>query len=1028
MKLLLNLNKRTKNILTFLLTLIISLQFLVPAQAAGNRFGIDENMTKRVADTSTISQFPFREVWRKDLKRNPGDIDSGKVFSQPIIVDSMKAIFVQAGKDLIRLDYDGAAMNKPPSMTKIDNINNHEWPSASAPTFAFTKYGPRIYQATRNHAIFAIDPRDMSVIWSGTLSAGGKPSMRYRITTSPMVRIVDGKTYITLGTAHGDLTGLPTQYADNGFFVLEDKGNTGEIVKSYRFDGELTGSHLTLENKVYITENTLNQKSRIGIFDLGSLQLDQLNQLQIDAGVPTSPAQEYRHLHFTDRNGDFYRVDADAMRIKYQNQSANPNSRALEDPTLGDKYAFVPIRHYKNVDEGGDGAVLVVDKYNGNTVHVIPLSSPLKNHTLYWQPDKTKPGYVIIFESNGKLRFIQEGTWQAVPWLKDQNGQMQVEPTLFKTSSQYTSPQLVFHDSLLLVVDGEGIMHAYRADRPVDLAITAFVTVGKDINAIKKGEEITLKATIANTSDIDFASVPVTLGTKEGVLQTEVISMPHGSIKEVLFKTTMPESLPYFEVVVNPLKDTPPNEITFDNNRKTIAKPIDIVLEDLDYPKRWKASDKTFTVTAHTFVDPKETGITDPIETEIEVVVEGVTVKKPVTVHPNKREQFNISVDLSGKDFKDQTYMNGKVTINPMETIYESDYTNNSLPIQNVYIVQPYDLVAESISANKNPAQAGAPVTISARVKNDSIEKQDNVHIVFTHEDREIYETTMNFGVGESKNISFSWTAPNQKSADISVIVDPDEKSKDFNRKNNVKSMLLNINTSWMGPACDKTKPNGQWSVTYWYIYGYDSNGNPKWRSKKVTYYESLDATVEVNTKQGIATNPNKPKPTDHESRGSYAIIPYAAKNGLNPNQVTRAGYGFEVKVTTNYDNDWETKVPKGYEGTAVPFGGEYKGPTEVEATFIDPKGRVVGKTKLQKTGGNGYKDVWELPMSSHKLLTGETITDRKHYVDINTIDGNYTVQILAKFAGHEGLSVCETKTVRIYGNMWEDIQNIRQN
>lgn len=1001
------------------LSLVLLLALVIPAQAGGHRFGLDDDMTKKVADQANISQLPLQKVWQVPL--------GGDVHSQPIIVDSMKAIFVQAGKDFLRLDYDQASFQKPPKITRIQNVNNHEWPSASAPTYAQTNYGQRIYQATRNHRIYAIDPISMTIEWGGVLTAGGKPDQRYRITTSPMVRNVGSKTYITLGTAHGDLTGLPGQYADDGFFVIEDKGNSPQMIFQKRMVGEVTGSHLTAAGNVVITENTLNAKSRLMQYSIQKNDLLKETEIELNAGVPTSPAHENGYLYIADRNGFLYKVAADTMKTIWVNTDASPNSRVLEDPTIGDKYIFMPVRHYRN--DGGSGAVLAINKWNGQTAKVIPLTSPLKNHTLYWKPDKSKPGYVVIFESNGKIRFVQEDTWQNAPWLKDDKGQLQSEPQLIQTSDQYTSSQLVFHDSLLLLVDGNGVMHAYRANRPVDLAVTSLISAGKDLSGIKQGEKVTLKATVTNTSDLDFTAVPVALATSEKVIETQTVDLPHGSMKEITFSTDMPQTLPYFAVTINPSKDKPANEITYDNNTKVIAKPIDLRIDKLDYPKRWNPSDGVFTVTAHTFVNPMDTGLTDPINTEIELEVSGKTVKKPVVVTPNRDEQFTVAIDLSDIDFTDQTYLTGRATINPGFPIYEreEDRDNNTKPIDNVYIVQPYDLVAESIAASKNPANAGANVTITARVKNDSIEAQNNVLVVVTHEDKEIYRSRLDFAVGETKSISFNWIAPNQASADLTLIVDPNEEAKDYNRKNNTKSMLLKIIPNWAEPTCATDKPNGSWSVTYWYIYGYDKDGNPKWRSKRVTYFESLSSEVKVNTKQGIPTDPKNSKPTDHESRGSYAIIPYAAKNGLNPNEVTRAGYGIEVNVTTKYQNDWETKVPQGYEDTAVPFGGEFKGPTEVEALFYDPKGKLVSRQKLEKTSGNGYTDVWQLPKASHKLLTGETIVDRKHYVDVKTIDGKYTVQVLAKFAGHEGLSVCDQKTITIYGNMWEDIQNIRQ-
>ena len=161
------------------------------------------------------------------------------------------------------------------------------------------------------------------------------------------------------------------------------------------------------------------------------------------------------------------------------------------------------------------------------------------------------------------------------------------------------------------------------------------------------------------------------------------------------------------------------------------------------------------------------------------------------------------------------------------------------------------------------------------------------------------------------------------------------------------------------------------WEELYeWQVYHpgtcTDEEGNEYdcsyWEDKSaiVTYTETLSATLTVNTKQGIATDPKRPKESDRESRGSWEIIPWARKNGLNPNEVTRAGYGFEVKVETEYTNDWENKVPAG----ASPKGGKFNGPNSVEVEFYDTKGNFVLRKSLTPTRGkiDSQNVTWELP------------------------------------------------------------------
>ncbi|MGB3972765.1 MAG: hypothetical protein WBL58_01200, partial [Peptococcia bacterium] len=169
----------------------------------------------------------------------------------------------------------------------------------------------------------------------------------------------------------------------------------------------------------------------------------------------------------------------------------------------------------------------------------------------------------------------------------------------------------------------------------------------------------------------------------------------------------------------------------------------------------------------------------------------------------------------------------------------------------------------------------------------------------------------------------------------------------------------------------------------------------------------------------GIPTDPKRPKESDRESRGSWEIIPYAKKKGLDPNEVTRAGYGFEVKVETSYFNDWESKVPEG----AKPHGGKSSGPTEVTVELYNTKGRFVEKVKLVPTKGEaGDNDItWELPRERYKFQSGKVIYERKHYVDLKVPDGKYLVNVTVKGAGKTDLCLVRQKYVTIYGDMFDD-------
>lgn len=397
--------------------------------------------------------------------------------------------------------------------------------------------------------------------------------------------------------------------------------------------------------------------------------------------------------------------------------------------------------------------------------------------------------------------------------------------------------------------------------------------------------------------------------------------------------------------------------------------------------------------------------------------------------------------------------------------IPDEAYKNNSINGEwnrEVKAVE-HDLIAISVKANPNQIQPNQKTTITADVKNLGPSAQSGVRIRFYLDGNQIHEVKKDMPANKTIQVGgFQQQVTKSGVHSISVHVDPLGESLDKDRSNNIATTGCTVTVGGgnggnggnggSGQCVNKTQESGKWSVTYHLITGYptksrtvtwtDSKGkehkssesytdysDPIWETRTVQYQENLRIDAKVNTKQGIETDPKRPKDSDVESRGSWEIIPYAKENHLDPNEVTRAGYGFELKATINYSTDWETKVPSGYDNTAKPFGTKYKGPQTAVAYIYDTKNKLVSTVSLDKTNDNGSQATFELPFVSHKdSVTGKTFKFRKFFTDYKAPDGSYRVVIESGPAGATGISVCQTVNVRIYGSMYDDVQNLRTN
>lgn len=1084
--------------LLFISTLVLALlSSLVPslshAETApytqdGYRFGMNENLDKRVNDSYRISKLPFREIWAYDLKRyddNNNPIPgSGEVQSQPIIINDteigLQSIFLQPGKDFLRIDYNGTSIVDD---YRIYDISASENSSASAPTYlrtpSFGTNAVRIYQATRDHRFMSIDPISMLQKWVVTLAAGSHPELRYRITASPFAKIINGKVLLSTGTASGDLTGHTNEYyADNGFFAYEDAGAQAERLNKTRAEGEVTGSPLEHSGSIYTTENTGNNNSFLLKYDIAGNQMGLLDSVQpFQAGVPTSIAHDAADKmdYVVDRQGRLYKVDPATMNIRRMNSSIVGDSLVLEDPTISDDYIYVPVKYYHNFSRGGNGAVVVFSKEDLNVVNVIQLDSTLQNQVLFWtdadpvDSGRTPNRYLIVFESNGHIRFYDENNnWAPVDWFQDENGALHKYPTIPNTGGQYTSPQLVMHDGLLLVVDGEGVLHAYSSQRPHNLSLKAEL-LDKDIDTVGVGDTVTVKATVTNSSDEDFTHVPVTFTLNHRLIETKYIDLPKRTPKKagdnvLTFTTTVPDRFPLLSVEVNPDRSTPSDEVTYTDNSASIYSIINMKVTNITFNKDYiSSSDPKVMVNVTVEADHLSSSDT-PIsnfDTILRLQAKGISKDWPVTLKMNQAQTFTFPLDFSSAsiDFENTAKIGVTAKVNPDFTIFEAtqsdppqykDLRKDNTMIKNLSVLRKDDLAIDSITAD-SPAKVSSKVNVSAKVRSNSEKPISNALIRFTANGSTAYEIRTDLQPGETKNIGFVWTAPSSPTiVNMIAIADPNNELPDSDRSNNVKSTSVNVyssgnNTNDPG----NVQPCNNWNVTYpvitgyptktGYTYWYDEDGemheesysytdytDPIWSYPSVQYRECVDGTLNVNTKQGIPTDPRNPKDSDSESRGSWAIIPYAQQNGKDPNKITRAGYGFEIKANTTYTTDWETKVPSGYADTAHAIGGSFTGVKNVTAYIYDSRGDYVGSYSLEKSGGNGINDTWELPRQEHTLLDGTKVSDRKFYTDIKSPDGSYKVIIIGDNGGNTGVSFTKTEYVEIFGSSYDDTQNVR--
>lgn len=499
---------------------------------------------------------------------------------------------------------------------------------------------------------------------------------------------------------------------------------------------------------------------------------------------------------------------------------------------------------------------------------------------------------------------------------------------------------------------------------------------------------------------------------------------------------------------------------------KVLGSEVDIIVDDgygrtaiqsvklpNDQPMDYVPTKLTLTEGGQLWVKYKYTGdaiiTTDYVNDRGMPMLAEVNINGPVS-DSTKLASMNTNLPAELKNGMELNYMLGKVDVSSKPGTYRikaavtindpnhedralevpmEAYRNNT--IEDEWTIEVNDLIAESITASPNSITVGEHTTVTAKVKNEGDKALSNVLIRFTEDGKKsIYETRKTLPANKSVSVGgFKWTGtPGVHS--LTVEVDPDQEQKDVDRSNN----LAYTSCSIIKPGeeetgkCKNPDVSANWITTYPVIVGYNKYGDPIWRYKDVNYNERLTVSAEINTKQGIPTQPRDHSDAGRESRGSWEIIPWAKEHHLNPNEVTRAGYGVEFKVKTNYTTDWETKVPKGLGGTAKPIGTKLKGPDEVFVWVWDSRSKFVATLPLEKTSGNDRSATWELPQTFFETRSGpyKSYYERKYYTEKTVPDGEFTFVIVARYAGQNRLTACITKKMTIFGSMYDDSQAVR--
>jgi len=177
----------------------------------------------------------------------------------------------------------------------------------------------------------------------------------------------------------------------------------------------------------------------------------------------------------------------------------------------------------------------------------------LKSNLLYWKPCPTEDqDYVFVFDYDGNAWVLDGETLEPVEWFYDQEKKRKLTSVKLFPVEGSTSPEMVIADSYLLITDGQGIMHAYKADNPVNFQAVSLAPI--EVKAYETGEMMELCFTVKNTSGKDYTNIPVEFITPEGeIIPGGKISLAAGEEKTLYWGEEVPaDGKAVYQATINP--------------------------------------------------------------------------------------------------------------------------------------------------------------------------------------------------------------------------------------------------------------------------------------------------------------------------------------------------------------------------------------------------------------------------------------------------------------------------------------------
>lgn len=411
----------------------------------------------------------------------------------------------------------------------------------------------------------------------------------------------------------------------------------------------------------------------------------------------------------------------------------------------------------------------------------------------------------------------------------------------------------------------------------------------------------------------------------------------------------------------------------------------------------------------------------------MEFFIDGSLVHSSLIEIPEDGLTVNFQYTVPKDYKKDTLFIEAKINTKEPRLLIETKYEDNTLPLELKVKEDSIDLEVRDLNSS-TPVSANVPQTSSVRIINNSNIKVENALIWYRVAGRNVKTERITLEPRESVVRTYKWTSPNYNTnVTLSVVADPNREIADINRINNTttKTVKVNKTNSNNSSTCSNGIATGIFGFDYTWLdriithHETDEDGNTYtwkeevWEYEMVNYSETMKTTVAVNTNQ-----------QNKDSRGGWEIIPYAQKERIEANKVTRSGYGIELKVDVSYSTSpgWE-KLPS---PKATPYGSNYINRLRNVKVYANlPNGQRVEMVRTKNSQNNVTFELPEITYTPAGI--NEKWKGRFFSMPPRTPDGKYPFTIDIVGGGENNLSCTIKDEIYIYGDVFRDT-NIQRN